>query len=144
MLTAMGWDGQEAPADIAASARWAGAAGDEVDAALAAMLTWADGTTMSFHVDFAGPERQRLELLGPTAAIEVPERHATPDQDDSGYLRRSRDGTVTRVPTASSATYASLVAHVRDVLVDGAPPLRPAARSVALAGLLDDIRDAAR
>ena len=144
MLTAMGWDGEQEPTDLAASARWVGSRDDEVDEALAAMLTWADGTTMAFHVDFAGPERQRLELIGPTAAIEVPERHATPGPDDTGYRRRGRDGTVTEITTAGDDVYAGLVAHVRDVLVDGAEPLRPAARSVALAGLLDRIRTAAR
>ncbi len=143
MLMAMGWDGEEQPTDVAATARWVGSPGDEVDRALAALLTWADGTTMAFHVDFAGPERQRLELLGPDAAIEVPERHATPDRDDDGYLVRARDGVVTQVGTDGGHAYEGLVAHVRDVLVDGATPLRPAARSVALAGLLDRVRDAA-
>ena len=144
MLTAMGWDGEERPAAVAASARWVGDPGDEVDAATAALLTWTDGTTMAFHVDFAGPERQRLELLGPTAAIEVPERHATPGPADTGYRRRERDGTVVDVVTPGGDVYAGLVAHVRDVLVDGAAPLRPVTRSVALAGLLDRVREASR
>ena len=144
MLMAMGWDGREQPAEVAATARWVGEPGDEVDQAVAALLTWADGTTMSFHVDFAGPERQRLELLGRDAAIEVAERHATPDQDDHDYAVRSRDGTVRRVETGSGNAYAGLVGHVRDVLVHGAVPLRPADRSVALSGLLDQVRDAAR
>ena len=144
MLMAMGWDGEEEPTAIAASARRVGAPGDEVDEALAALLTWADGTTMAFHVDFAGPDRQRLELLGPAAGIEVPERHATPGPDDTGYRRRTRDGTVTDVATPGADVYAGLVAHVRDVLVDGAPPLRPVSRSVALAGLLDLVMAAAQ
>ncbi len=144
MLMAMGWDGEEQPVDVAATARWVGDPGDEVDQAMAALLTWADGTTMAFHVDFAGPERQRLELLGPTSAIEVPERHATPDEADHDYAVRDRHGVVTRVETGTGNAYAGLVAEVRDVLVGGATPLRPVARSVALAGLLDRIRDAAR
>lgn len=139
MLTAMDWDGTEQPVEVAASAR---RAGDGVDEATAALLTWADGTTMAFHVDFAGPERQRLELVGPAAAIEVPERHATPGPDDHGYRHRDRDGVVTEVGTPAGDAYAGLVAHVRDVLVDGAPSLRPIERSVALAGLLDLVRDA--
>lgn len=139
MLTAMGWDGEEQPVEVAASAR---RAGDGVDEATAALLTWADGTTMAFHVDFAGPERQRLELIGPTAAIEVPERHATPGPDDHGYRLRDREGEVTVVDTAGDDCYRGLVAHVRDVLVHGAAAQRPAERSVALAGLLDLVRDA--
>ena len=51
---------------------------------------------------------------------------------------------MTTVATDGGDLYGGLVAHVRDVLVDGATPLRPAARSVALAGLLDRIRDASR
>lgn len=143
MLMAYGWDGVEEPIEVAAAARWVGATGDEVDQSMAGLLTWANGTTMAFHVDFAGPERQRLELLGAEAAIEVAERHATPDEADRDYTVRSRDSTVRRVETGSGNAYAGLVAHVRDVLVDGTAPLRPVERSVALAGLLDRIRSVA-
>lgn len=143
MLTAYGWDGVEHPVDVAATARWTGEPGDEVDQAMAALLTWADGTTMALHVDFAGPERQRLELLGPDAAIEVPERHATPDEDDHDYAVRAADGVVSRVETGSGNAYEGLVAHVRDVIVQGQEPLRPVTRSVALASLLDRVRAAA-
>ncbi len=140
MLTAMGWDGVSQPTQVAASS--SGGAQGDAESAVAALLTWADGTTMSFHVNFAGPERQRLELIGDDAAIEVPERHATPDTSDSGYLLRARDGSVTEVATETGDAYARLVAHVRDVLVSGAAAHRPVSRSVALAGLLDRIRAA--
>lgn len=145
MLTAWGWDGEEEPLEVAASSRWRGDPDDDgVDEATGALLTWADGTTMALHVDFAGPERQRLELVGPRGAVEVPDRMATPGPDDRGYLRRSHDGHVTEVATDAGDPYAGLVAHVRDVLTGATPSARPAARSVALAALLDLIATASR
>lgn len=145
MLAAWGWDGEEQPVEVAASSRWRGDPdGDGVDEATAALLTWADGTTMTLHVDFAGPERQRLELVGPDAAIEVPERMATPGPDDGGYLRRNRDGAVSEVPTDAGDPYAGLAAHVRDVLVTGVAPRRSTTRSVATAGLLDLVAASSR
>lgn len=145
MLVAYGWDEREQPHEVAASARWDGDPDDDgVDEATAALLTWADGTTMALHVDFAGPERQRLELVGPDGALEVLERMATPGADDTSYVVRDRLGVTSRVLAAGGDPYAGLVAHVRDVLVDGQPPQRPVARSVALLGLLDRIAAACR
>ncbi len=145
LLDAMGWDGVEQPTSVAASARWAGdPAVDGVDEATAALLSWSDGTTMAIHVDFAGPERQRLELIGPTAAVEVPERMATPGPRDTTYVVRDDAGVTSVVETAGGDPYEGLVAHVRDVLVAGRPPRRPPSRSVALLGLLDRIAAACR
>lgn len=145
LLTAMGWDGVGQPTAVAASARWAGdPAADGVDEATAALLTWPDDTTMAIHVDFAGPERQRLELVGPAAAVEVPERMATPGPQDATYVVRDGDGGTRVVDAGGGDPYEGLVAHVRDVLVEGRRPRRPPSRSVALLGLLDRIAAACR
>lgn len=139
MLTAAGWDGSS-PAHVAArSRRVAGG----VDAATTALLELTSGVTCAFHVDMQAPDQQRLQLTGPTAAIEVHTRHATPDRRDSGYLLRDAAGSLTEVPTATGSCYEGLLAHVRDVVRGLATPLRPPARSVAIASVLDAIAAAA-
>lgn len=138
VLTAFGWDGAM-PSSVAATAR---VAGDGVDETLSALLAFDGGRSLHLWVSFAAPDQQRLALTGTTGAIEV-SRHATPDRRDSGYDLRALDGTVTRVPTGTGDCYEGMVAHTRDVLLGDAAPLRAAARSVALARVLDAIADAA-
>jgi xylose dehydrogenase (NAD/NADP) len=134
MLAAAGWDGS-LPRHVTAHAR---RAGDGIDEATTALLELGDGTTCSFHVDFAAPDQQRLQLTGEAAAIVV-DVHATPDRSHSGYVRRETDGTEHEVPTATGDCYEGMLAHVRDVVWGRAALQRPPARSVALARVLDAI-----
>ena len=138
VLTAMGWDG--APAvGVAAASMMRG----DVDETTSAWLALQSGQTLHLWVSFAAPDQQRLQLTGATGTIEVATRHATPDRRDSGYDRRRPDGGVDHVPTGTGSCYEGMIAHARDVITSGAAPLRNGTRSIAVAGIIDQIATAA-
>jgi xylose dehydrogenase (NAD/NADP) len=144
MLTAACWDGDPSSVEVlSAASRWHGTVDDATTALLRVTTGPAAGATVALHVDLSAPDQQRLQLTGPTASIEVELRHATPDRRDSGFHRRDADGSISTTPTETGDCYEGMVAHLRDVLRGDVASLRPPARSVALAAVLDQIRQAA-
>lgn len=127
------------PRAIAGSARRAGSG---VDASFSGWLDLGEGMCGTLECSFEAPERQRLEVVGTDATVVV-ERAFTPGSDDRVLSVRYRDGREEQMETPGGDCYLKMVEHFADVVRGRATPLRPPLASVALAGVLDRLRQAA-
>jgi predicted dehydrogenase len=113
-----------------------------VDASFSGWLDFGDGFTAAFAVSFEAPERQRLELVGTTAAAVVDRAFAAGGPGTTGTIQPV-DGPPAPLGGPSDDPYRVMVEHFVAVVRREAEPAWPPSASVALLGLIDRLREAA-
>lgn len=135
ILTAAG----RTPRAVAAAAKLSPSG---VDASFSGWMDLGDGMAGAIECSFEAPERQRLEIVG-TAAAAVIERAFTPGPTDTVIELRKRDGSIERIVTAGANPYLLMVEHFGDVVRGATPMARGPAWSSRLAGVIDQLAEAA-
>jgi xylose dehydrogenase (NAD/NADP) len=113
--------------------------GDGVDATFSGRLEFADGLIGEFCVSFELPEYQRFEVLGTDARLTV-NRPFTPGPADTTIRLTGRDRTPVELEAGGANPYRGMIDHVGTVLRHGTDLRRGPEASVALLGVLDDLR----
>ncbi len=113
-----------------------------VDASFGGWLDFGEGFTAAIECSFDAPERQFLEIVGTEAALQV-DRAFTPGPEDAAFTLRRRDGQCEEVATGGADPYRGMIEHVQMVVRDHARPRRTIEDSVAVAAVLDRLRDVA-
>jgi len=113
-----------------------------VDASFSGWLEFPSGLAAAFCASFEAPERQHLELVGTAATALVDTPFAGGAEGAVVHLVH-RDGRQGDVDAPSRDPYLGMVEHFAAVVAGDAEPRRTPEDSVALLGLLDDLRAAA-
>jgi xylose dehydrogenase (NAD/NADP) len=114
-----------------------------VDSSFSAWLDFGEGFTAAIECSLEAPERQCLEIVGTEGAVVV-DRAYTPGPQDGEFALRHRDGRLERIATGGGDPYRAMIDHFHAVVRGAAMPLRTTADSVALATVVDRLREAAR
>jgi len=128
----------EDPEPVATTLRMRG----DVDATFQAVLRGRGGVVATCTGSFEAPERQLLEVTGTAGRLRVV-RPFTPDRDtDTAVLDTDRGTRQLPVPGACDP-YAAMLAAFAAAVRGEAPWPRPASEAVALAHLLEQVRELA-
>ena len=113
-----------------------------VDASFSGWLEFPSGLGAAFCTSFDAPERQHLELVGTdaTALVDTPFAGGA---DGTVVRLVRRDGRHETVEAPSRDPYLGMVEHFAAVVAGESESRRPPEDSVALLGLIDDLRAAA-
>ena len=139
ILLGGGWQAGDPLPEIAARADWRAPG---VDLTTTGWLALPSGVSGSFMTSFDAPHEQRIELLGSRAAARIATMAYTGDVDATAIDVSDRAGVET-IHSSTGAQYQLMVEHFCDVLRGRAELERPPARSVALARVIDRIREIA-
>lgn len=127
------------PARMAAAAREAPSG---VDASFSGWMDFDEGLSACFECSFEAPERQQLELVGTLAVLTV-ERAFTPGPGDDQMMLRGRQGGQLSMSGGGADPYLGMIEHMGAVVRGQEELLRPPEDSIALAGLIDQLRQVA-
>jgi len=114
-----------------------------VDASFSGYLDFGGGFTATFAASFEAPERQHLELVGTTATALVEDAFASGAPGQRPHLLHADGREPETVAGPDDDPYRLMLEHFADVVRGATAPMRPAADSIALLGLLDRLREVA-
>jgi len=140
MLLAAGWQVGDPLPQVAARSDWfqPGA-----DLTTSGWLAFPSGVTGSFITSFDVPGLQTLQLIGSEGILRVERNTYTAGPRDIDIAFAPGEGEPQVLRSDEGAQYQLMVEHFGDVVRGRAELERPPARSVALARLVDRIREVA-
>lgn len=114
-----------------------------IDESASAMLAFAEGRTAQITCGFRAAEHQRVTVIGTTGVLDVPLAF-TAWHNDPAPLLLTRDGTTESLAIAPADPYELMARRFTEAVLRGEPAPYPLADSLAVARVVDAIRDAAR
>ena len=140
LLLAAGWQAGDALPQVAAHADWAHPGSDLTTTG---WLAFESGVTGSFLTSFDIPDLQTLQVIGSDGVLRIDRATYTagPGAIDIAFTPGEGEPEVRR--SDEGAQYQLMVEHFCDVVRGEAELVRPPSRSIALARLIDHIRDVA-
>ncbi|HSK97102.1 MAG TPA: Gfo/Idh/MocA family oxidoreductase, partial [Euzebyales bacterium] len=144
LLLAAGWQPDDPLPEVAAHADWAQPGADMTTTGWLAFPPdgrGASGVTGSFVTSFDIPDLQTLQVIGSDGMLRIERATYTagPGAVDIAFM--PGDGPAQVLHSDEGAQYQLMVEHFCDVVRGRAELERPPARSIALARLIDHIRD---
>jgi predicted dehydrogenase len=112
-----------------------------VDERVAGVVTYASGTTLTFHTGFRAAYETHMHIVGTDGVLDVP-RPFRPDVDSHVVLHR-RDH-VERIDTGGNAPFVDEVRDMEDAVLGVKPPPVPLDESRTLAATIVAIHESAR
>lgn len=140
MLLAAGWQVGDPLPQVAARADWIQPG---ADLTTTGWLAFPSGVTGSFITSFDVPGLQTLQLIGSEGILRVERNTYTAEPRDIDIAFAPGEGEARVLRSDEGAQYQLMVEHFCDVVRGRAELERPPARSVALARLVDRIREVA-
>ena len=138
LLLASGWQTGDPLPEVAARADWAQPG---ADLTTSGWLAFPSGATGSFFTSFVVPRLQTLQVVGSDGVLRIERTTYTAGSDAIDIALTPGDGDPHVLRSDEGAQYQLMVEHFCDVIQGRAELERPPARSIALAGLIDHIRE---
>ena len=140
LLLAAGWQAGDPLPEVAARADWSEPG---ADLTTKGWLAFDSGVTGSFLTSFDVPGLQTLQVIGSEGVLRLDRATYTAGPGAVDIVVTPHDGEVHLLRSDEGSQYQLMVEHFCDVLRGAARLERPPARSIALARLIDHIREVA-
>jgi xylose dehydrogenase (NAD/NADP) len=138
LLLAAGWQAGDPLPQVAARGDWSQPG---ADLTTSGWLAFPSGVTGSFLTSFVMPHLQTLQVVGSDAVLRIERTTYTAGPGAVDIALTPGGGEPQILRSDEGAQYQLMVEHFCDVIQGRAELERPPARSIALAGLIDHIRE---